>query len=139
MREICLWFVVQDKALPTQEDEQAPIAKAPALPGQRQKQIAQFRIDRRPLQQGVPGLKGHRPLGFRDLQAAEFAPPVVECRLVVPVLAAQTGRLRAQLVLLQILDDLLFRKPIPVSPFGPPLKGQNPLQAGSDGGGNVTT
>jgi hypothetical protein len=43
--------------------------------------------------------------------APETALPVVERRLADPVLAAQIGRLRSSLVLLQHPDDLLFAEP----------------------------
>jgi hypothetical protein len=48
-------LVVHDKAFPAQENEPAPVAKAPAFPGARQKAFAQLWIVR------PPGASAHRP------------------------------------------------------------------------------
>jgi hypothetical protein len=71
----------------------------------------------------VLALKLLQPLGLRHVHAAEFALPIIEGRFADPVLATQIGGLRAELVLLQNTDDLLFRKPFAlhrlVLPLGP--------------------
>ena len=51
-----------------------------------------------------------RTLGLRHVEAAVFGLPVVQRRLRHPVLPAEIGTLRTDLLLPQHADDLLFRK-----------------------------
>jgi hypothetical protein len=53
----------------------------------------------KPPQPGILTLKLLQTLGLGQVQAAEFALPVVEGCLADPMLAAKIGRLRTQLVL----------------------------------------
>ena len=60
--------MVHDKAFPAQENEQAPVAKAPAFPGERQKSFAQLWIVR------PPGAIAHRhPVAAGDLARPPLA------------------------------------------------------------------